>query len=181
MLAPCVKYGFPPLLGLALWLLLPSLGGGAEIALPSETLGLGSFRESVRDLSNYSLLPPQLTASAPTLSSPGQDEIPLSLDKVGGIAALRLSTETPVSPYVGAGLSKNDPDQESVLETFARRDEGVRYQLGAGIGVDLGKSTRLGLDYRYTPAADSSLLNATTPEEVDDDRHRISFGLEFLF
>jgi len=181
MIAPCVKYVFPPLLALALWLLLPSLGGGAEIQLPSETLGLSSFRESVRDLSSYSLLPPELTASAPNLRTPGQDESPLALDKVGGIAALRLSSESPVSPYVGAGLSKNDADQESVLETFARRDEGVRYQLGAGIGVELGKATRLGLDYRYTPAADSSLLEATTPDEVEGDRHRISFGLEFLF
>lgn len=181
MIAPCVKYGLPPLLGLALWLLLPSLGDGAEIYLPSETLGLGSYRESIRDLSNYSLLPPQLTASAPSLSSQRQDEIPLALGKVGSIAALRLSTESPVSPYVGAGLSKADEDQESILETFARRDEGVRYQLGAGIGVDLGKATRLGLDYRYTPAADSSLLDATSPEEIDGDRHRISFGLEFLF
>lgn len=181
MIAPCVKYGFPPFLVLALWLLLPSLGGGAEIELPSETLGLGSFRESVRDLSSYSLLPLELTASAPSLRTPGQDESPLALDKVGGIAALRLSSESPVSPYVGAGLSKTDGDQESVLETFARRDEGVRYQLGAGIGVELGKSTRLGLDYRYTPAADSSLLETTSPEEIDGDRHRISFGLEFLF
>lgn len=180
MIAPRVKYGVPPFLGLVLWLLLPSLGGGAEIELPSETLGLGSFRESVRDLSSYSLLPLELTASAPSLRPPGQGESPLALDKVGGIAALRLSSESPVSPYVGAGLSKTD-DQESVLETFARRDEGVRYQLGAGIGVELGKATRLGLDYRYTPAADSSLLETTSPDEVDGDRHRISFGLEFLF
>lgn len=181
MITRCVKYVFLPFLALAMGLLHPSLGGGAEIQLPSETLGLGSFRESVRDLSSYSLLPPELTASAPTLSSQRQDEIPLALDKVGGIAALRLSTESPVSPYVGAGLSKNDADPESVLETFARRNEGVRYQLGAGIGVDLGKATRLGLDYRYTPAADSSLLEATTPDEIEGDRHRISFGLEFLF
>ncbi len=181
MIASCLKYGLRPLLGLALSLLLPTLGSGMEIDLPSESLGLGSFRESVRDLSSYSLLPPTLTASAPSLSSPGHDESRLALSKVGGIAALRLSTESPVSPYVGAGLSKTDGDQESVLETFARRDEGVRYQLGAGIGVEVGKSTRLGLDYRYTPAADSSLLETTSPEEVDGDRHRISFGLEFLF
>lgn len=181
MMTPCVKYGISSLLGLALWLLLPCFGGGAEINLPSETLGLGSFRESVRDLSSYSLLPAKLTASAPSLSSPEQDESPLALDKVGSIAALRLSTESPVSPYIGAGLSKTDEEQETVLESFGRRGDGIRYQLGAGIGVELGKSTRLGLDYRYTPAADSSLLEATTPEEVDGDRHRISFGLEFLF
>lgn len=181
MIANCFKYGGRPLLGLVLSLLLPTLVGGVEIVLPTETLGLGAFRESVRDLSNYSLLPPELTALAPSLSSPAPQESPLSLDKVGSIAALRLSTESPVSPYVGAGLNKIDGDQESVFETFARRDEGVRYQLGAGIGVDLGKATRLGLDYRYTPAADSSLLEATTPDEVEGDRHRISFGLEFLF
>ncbi len=176
-----IKYRHLALLVLALLLPPAPSGSEAEVAIPTSPLGLGAFGESVRDFSSFTLLPLDLTASAPTLNPRGHDEPPLALGKVGGIAALRLSTESPVSPYVGAGLNTIEGEQESVLETFAHREEGTRYQLGAGVGVDLGKSTRLGLDYRYTPAADSSLLDAASPDEAEGERHRISFGLEFLF
>lgn len=102
----------------------------------------------------------------------------ISLEKKGEIAALSVLTPSPFSPYIGAGLNKNDR-AETALEALANREQTHGYELGAGVGCALGDRASLGLDYRYTPAADSILLR-TFPTS-DEERHRISLGLEIHF
>lgn len=105
----------------------------------------------------------------------------LALEKDEELATLQLSTAGPLSPYIGAGL-ENPETSESTLEALVHRKRSVSYQIGAGFGYRLGGQTRLGFDYRYTPSAESSLLEAATSnDDPESNGHRISFDLKIRF
>jgi len=102
-----------------------------------------------------------------------------TLRKSGEMAVLQLSGM--LSPYIGAGL-QNPETSRSPLEALVHRHESTEYQLGVGLGYQLGKKTRLGLDYRYTPTEEPSLVDPISSKSADDSEgHRISLGLKILF
>jgi len=102
-----------------------------------------------------------------------------TLRKSGEMAVLQLAGT--LSPYIGAGL-QNPETSRSTLEALVHRHESTEYQLGVGLGYQLGKKTRLGLDYRYTPTEEPSLVDPISSKSADDNEgHRISLGLKILF
>jgi opacity protein-like surface antigen len=111
---------------------------------------------------------------------------PLEVSAEEEMAAVRFNTETAVTPYVGAGLA--EPKEATVpgaSHPDPAREEELTPFLGAGIGCDLGNSTRLNLGYRYSNSALSPPGILTDPKSADpaatSDGYDLSFGLKIGF
>ncbi len=170
------------LLSLALLLLLTCSPAAADSAQP---VSKGTYfpppETQEKSLPAFSLLTGDEIQGVDSHTDHETAESRISFKKKGEIAALSISTDSQFSPYFGAGLDKASRS-ESVLEVLANRKQSAGYLLGAGVGYDLGGQTRLGLDYRYTPTSDSSLIQPfPSSNNINEGRHRISFGLEILF
>lgn len=131
----------------------------------------------------------QLDASligiAPTAGTARIDNAPVALTAEKDLAALRLKTDGPINPYIGAGVTPVPEAAETPgLSDFeAERGADLQaYQLGAGFACDLSRSARINLGYRYS-AGNLSELAGIQPNttEAEESKHHLSFGLKLDF
>lgn len=113
------------------------------------------------------------------------DNAPVALTAEKDLAALRLRTDGPINPYIGAGVTAVPEAAETPgLSDFeAEREADLQaYQLGAGFACDLSHSARLNLGYRYS-AGNLSELAGIKPNtaEPEESKHHLSFGLKLDF
>lgn len=101
------------------------------------------------------------------------------------MAAVRIKTESAITPYVGAGVSAApEPEATPGISEFEAEREAERqsYLLGAGLACDLSHSARLNLGYRFATGNVTELSGARLDNgETDRDDHHISFGLKLDF
>jgi hypothetical protein len=101
------------------------------------------------------------------------------------LAALRIKTDSSVTPYVGAGVVTGPEAEETPgLSDFEADREAERqaYLLGAGLACDLSHSARLNLGYRYSTGNLPELSGlGLNPAEPASDDHHLSFGLKLDF
>lgn len=117
----------------------------------------------------------------------GADTSDVNLGSREGLTALTFKNPSGVSPYLGAGVASTDEVKKKAPgPTASTPKEGniYAYELGAGIGCDLDKSTKLSFGYRYATNAgpgltqEDALLSDTNPV---DQGHQISMGLQVGF
>ena len=106
---------------------------------------------------------------------------PIAIEAGGAEGEVRLSTKTPVAPYVEAINGKAPIAEElRLLPDEQQRGPLDRYQLGAGIGIAVEESTSLSLGYRWHQPM--SLLNDKPPATVAPrDDLRIFFDVKIPF
>lgn len=126
-----------------------------------------------------------LSGGVPTPASAPTDHPSVALSAEQDLAALRLKTDGPINPYVGAGVTTVPEAAETPgISGFEAGREADRqaYQLGAGLACDLSRSARLNLGYRYS-AGNLSELSGIKPTYTDpeESRHHLSFGLKLDF
>lgn len=126
-----------------------------------------------------------LIGDVPASATSHVDNSSVELAAEKDLAALRIKTDSAVTPYIGAGVATG-PDAEETpgLSSFEAEREAERqaYLLGAGLACDLSHSARLNLGYQYStgnlPELSGIRLNTAEPE---NDDHHISFGLKLDF
>jgi hypothetical protein len=123
---------------------------------------------------------PALSGAAPPAPEPATDA-PVAIEKGAIQTNLRLQTETPLSPYVGAERGPELLPAEQRLPPQARAGQGpAGHRLEAGIGLFVEDQASLNLGYRFHEPP--SLLNerSTDPLTLSGDL-RISFDLKMPF
>lgn len=114
-----------------------------------------------------------LTEKAVEQSRP--DDSPIKIETGEDKARLRVVTDSPLSPYLGA--VKKGADAPEGLSTN-NSDKPLRnYHLETGVGVRVNEQTKLNLGYRFNKAA--------TPFDLGEDdasgQGDINFSLEIKF
>jgi hypothetical protein len=114
------------------------------------------------------------------------DHTPVELAAEQDLAALRIKTDSSVTPYVGAGVATGpDAAETPGLSRYEAEREAERqeYLLGAGLACDLSQSARLNLGYRYSTGNLPEELSGLglNPAEPASDDHHLSFGLKLDF
>ena len=106
---------------------------------------------------------------------------PIAIESGGTEGEVRLSTKTPVAPYVEAVNGKAPSAEElRLLPDEMQRGPLDRYQLGAGIGIAVEENTSLSLGYRWHQPM--SLLDDKRPATVTPrDDLRIFFDVKIPF
>jgi opacity protein-like surface antigen len=122
----------------------------------------------------------------------------LSLSADGDITSLSFmvnglldfDTRTVVTPYIGAGvgfafLSLNDAEVRffGIGERVADDDDAVfAYQLIAGIGITVARSTKLTLEYRYFATTDPEFKDVDGDKfESEYESHTFALGVRYYF
>jgi len=137
------------------------------------------------DIARAYQLNPSLIGSVNSSTPTRFSTPPVELSAETDIAAVRIKTESSITPYVGAGVSTApEPEATPGISEFEAEREAERqsYLLGAGLACDLSQSARLNLGYRYATGNVTELSGARLDNtETDRDDHHISFGLKFDF
>ena len=107
---------------------------------------------------------PALSGEARSKGAPEAAK-PLAIESSVAEGEVRLSTKTPVAPYVEA-VSGMTPtaDELRLLPDEMQRGPLDRYQLGAGVGVAVKENTSLSLGYRWHQPM--SLLDDKRPATI---------------
>jgi len=108
-------------------------------------------------------------------------EPPLIVKKDEEAASVRLQTDTPLAPYLGAQRGPElSPEEARLLQERKERGELPDYRLEAGVGLFVEDQASLNLGYRFHEPP--SLLNerSTDPLTLSGDL-RISFDLKMPF
>lgn len=150
-------------------ILVLAAGSGGIRALAEETAEAPVYRFDPT-LSIVSPRPPALTAD-PTVV----------IDKDAARTNVRLQTETPLAPYLGAERgSELSPEERRLLPEAQAGGGPTDYRLEAGVGLFVEDKASLNLGYRFHEQP--SLLNErrTDPLSLSGDL-RISFDLKLPF
>ena len=92
---------------------------------------------------------PTLTVSEPRQPAVSQDPA-VVVDQADRQTNLRLQTETPLAPYVGAERGPElSPEERRLLPAGQARDGLSGYRLEAGVGLLIEDTTSLSLGYRF--------------------------------
>lgn len=129
---------------------------------------------------------PNLTAAKDNQAA-GATSGEFDLGSREGLTALTFRNPSGVNPYLGAGVASTDGAKKDTSEANASvPQEGnvYAYEVGAGIGCNLDKSTKLNFGYRYATNAGSVL---TQEDALNRDLspvnqgHQISMGIQVGF
>lgn len=126
-----------------------------------------------------------LIGGGPASGASPTDRSPVELTTEKDLAALRIKTDSAVTPYVGAGVTTGAEAEEAPgISSFEaeRETERQAYMFGAGLACDLSHSARFNLGYRYSAGSlpELSGIKPNTTEPASSD-HNISFGLKLDF
>ncbi|MEE8206437.1 MAG: outer membrane beta-barrel protein, partial [Nitrospinaceae bacterium] len=95
-----------------------------------------------------------------------------------------IPTNSPLRPYVGAGLgfAIAGVEEEDIFgATSSDSDLVAAVQLMAGVGFDINPRTTLTFGYRYFTTTDPSFNNAFGPFETEFNSHDFLFGVRIRF
>lgn len=118
------------------------------IAIIAELGSIVAFAQPPEDLSVYRFDPALSVAEPrlPTISSRPQ----IVVDQDTKQPRVRLQTETPIVPYLGAERSPElSPEEQRLLGQEQARGPLSNYNLEAGVGLLLEDKTSLNLGYRF--------------------------------
>lgn len=107
--------------------------------------------------------------------------LPVVIQKDAEKGSVRLQTESPVSPYIGAGQKPElSPEERRLLEKEQASNGLSGYHLEAGVGLQVEDKASLSLGYRFNNPP--SLLNerSNDPLTLSGDL-RIIFGVKVPF
>lgn len=96
----------------------------------------------------------------------------LRIEEKDDLAALNFSSSGFISPYVGAGLSHEDPPIHDPAQP-----QTLTLRLGAGFDCNLDALTRIFFNYSFRLLPDPTSESKLRP----DENHNISLGLRFAF
>jgi len=114
---------------------------------------------------------------APAIAADSQ----VVIEKGDGKASLRMQTETPLSPYLGAERGPQLSADELRLLPEAKQQGGLSaYQLEVGVGVLIEDKTSLNLGYRFHDPPSLLDERRTDPLTLSGDL-RIGFDVKVPF
>ena len=94
-----------------------------------------------------------------------------------------IPTNSPLRPYVGAGLGFAVAGVEEERFGLTSNDSDLvgAFQLMAGVGFDISPRATLTFGYRYFTTSDPNFFTAFGPFEMDYTSHDFLFGARFRF
>ena len=114
---------------------------------------------------------------------PFANEFTFSMVSFMGNGYFDIPTNSPVRPYVGAGLgfAVAGVEEEIFGATSDDSDLVGAFQLMAGLGFDFSPRATFTFGYRYFTTTDPSFNNAFGPFEMEYTSHDFLFGARFRF
>ena len=111
------------------------------------------------------------------------NEFILSMVSFMGNGYFDIPTNSPLRPYVGAGLgfAVAGVEEERFGLTSTDSDLVGAFQLMAGIGFDISPRATFTFGYRYFTTTDPSFFTAFGPFETEFTSHDFLFGARFRF
>jgi len=115
--------------------------------------------------------------------SPFSNEFTFSMVSFMGNGYFDFPTNSPLRPYLGAGLgfAVAGVEEEVAGLTSTDSDLVAAYQLMAGIGFDISPRATFTFGYRYFTTTDPSFFTAFRPLETEYTSHDFLFGARFRF
>ena len=94
-----------------------------------------------------------------------------------------IPTNSPLRPYVGAGLGFAVAGVEEEIGGLTSTDSDLvgAFQLMAGVGFDISPRATLTFGYRYFNTTDPDFFTAFGPFETEFTSHDFLFGARFRF
>ena len=95
-----------------------------------------------------------------------------------------IPTQSPLRPYLGAGLgfAVAGVEEENIFgATSTDSDLVAAFQLMAGLGYDISPKATLTFGYRYFTTSDPGFNTAFGPFETEFTSHDFLFGARFRF
>jgi len=107
-----------------------------------------------------------------------------ALDLEASLPVMEFKSESPLTPYVGAGILPEDQKKKEdylSVDPTAKVDDGIMYGLAAGIGYDLGNDAKFNVGYCYSPSKLPGFLNLPIlPDPLEED-HLLNVNLKLNF
>jgi opacity protein-like surface antigen len=111
------------------------------------------------------------------------NEFTFSMVSFMGNGYFDIPTNSPLRPYVGAGVgfALAGVEEERFGLTDTDSDLVGAFQLMAGVGFDISPRATLTFGYRYFTTSDPDFFTAFGPFEMDYTSHDFLFGARFRF
>ena len=115
--------------------------------------------------------------------SPFANEFIFSMVSFMGNGYFDIPTNSPLRPYVGAGIGFAVAGVEEEAFGFTSTDSDLvgAFQLMAGVGFDISPRSTLTFGYRYFTTSDPDFFTAFGPLETEYTSHNFLFGARFRF
>jgi len=107
---------------------------------------------------------------------------PLEIKSKGDQTNLRVETNTPISPYLGAVKKPMDVPEDMSLRLGNRSDNLLdNYHLETGVGLKVNKNTEINLGYRFkdSPSLQDDPSSEASRQESGDLRFSLEIKLPF--
>ncbi|MCH7650877.1 MAG: porin family protein [Nitrospinae bacterium] len=114
---------------------------------------------------------------------PFSNEFTFSMVSFMGNGYFDIPTNSPLRPYLGAGLGFAVAGVEEDVGGLTSTDTDLvaAFQLMAGLGFDISPKATLTFGYRYFTTSDPNFFTAFGPLETEFTSHDFLFGARFRF